>query len=257
MNVRAFMLAVAALSIGACAPPGSHYGMWNQTEPLDAFIIHPDDACLESALRSPGAVSLLNAKIGQPDGPSRRVAEIESLDGYNTRVNGYSALFGCRGTLLLEGGARERGTLTVDVSAKSLSWESDTAKKRRTETPESAAMRAAVGNYCATASPAACSYFTSQAVEKENRCVRLSSTGYSLLTFQVRMIEAGMTPQQATDLSARTATENSSPSWRLSSGEVFDLAAKAAKVIRDSGFIDAASFGNKLGIECRKAAFGQ
>jgi hypothetical protein len=61
-------------------------------------------------MSSPGMLSYLNAKIGQPYGPSARVVGIQSLQGYPATTGSYLT---CRGTIVLESGAQESGTLSV------------------------------------------------------------------------------------------------------------------------------------------------
>jgi len=58
-------------------------------------------------MSSPGMLSYLNAKIGQP---SARVVGIQSLQGYPAATSSYLT---CQGTIVLESGAQESGTLSV------------------------------------------------------------------------------------------------------------------------------------------------
>jgi hypothetical protein len=76
---------------------------------------------------------LLNAKIGQKDGPPDRVVSIQELRSPGLIVESPTQLTACRGTLVLASGQTEKGTVTSNAAASSgVSWESDdTAQKRR------------------------------------------------------------------------------------------------------------------------------
>ena len=112
---------LAAILLSGCAPAGTHYGSWAEG-PVAAFTAQPNDPCQRVEMRSPGAMNLLNAKVGLPDGPSQRVISIEALTG-----GGYGiGPLVCHGTVVMEGGLRDTGTLSVTDGGSSaqpnMSW---------------------------------------------------------------------------------------------------------------------------------------
>jgi hypothetical protein len=142
--------------------------------PIAAFTPQPNDACQRKEMSSPGMLSYLNAKIGQPYGPSARVVGIQSLQGYPAATGSYLT---CQGTIVLESGAQESGTLSVQDPGGNapvqVSWESEAAKAKRLDSPE----KRAITKFCATATPQGCALY----VRKISGCRPLASAAYSVL----------------------------------------------------------------------------
>jgi len=102
-----FVVAVLA-SLCSCAPPGYHYGSWNVTDPTAAFSLQPNDPCQRPEVRSLGAVSWLNSRVGQAGGPPRHVLAIESLSG-----SGYGNSLTCHAVLTFDDGTTQPGVLSI------------------------------------------------------------------------------------------------------------------------------------------------
>jgi hypothetical protein len=93
-----------------------------------------DDPCHRPELRSPGALTWLNNKIGQPGGPAQRVVSIENLSGINQEGPHF---LNCHATLVFANGGRDAGTLYMDATGRTpqeaegplrVSWISDASK---------------------------------------------------------------------------------------------------------------------------------
>lgn len=145
----------------------------------------------------------------------------------------------CHGTLELEGGVREAGTLIVTDPGESaplqVSWESDEAKARRPKAPDPAApVLAAIHKYCATATSLVCSLYS----DKAAKCVGYAADGYGILLYEREAQQKmGATPQQAAELAAM----HNSPT----------LASKAQRV---PAATSPRSFYEELMNDCLKAA---
>ena len=73
--------------------------------------------CGDPVMRSPGAISYLNSKVGQPDGPPRRVVAIEEVQ--QDRVfGGFSGnVLQCHETLIFRAGMKQSGVVTFTMSS--------------------------------------------------------------------------------------------------------------------------------------------
>lgn len=73
--------------------------------------------CGSPVMRGPGAMSYLNSKVGQPDGPPRRVVAIEEVQ--QDRVfGGFSGnVLQCHETLIFGAGIKQSGVVTFTMSS--------------------------------------------------------------------------------------------------------------------------------------------
>lgn len=227
---------------GACAPAGMHYGTWAEG-PVAAFTLKSNDTCQRAEMRSAGAVSWLNSKVGKRDGPARRVIAIEDLRG-ETGSGGSS--ISCQGALVMEGGLREIGTVSFhdpgDGAAMNVSWESDVAKATRQDSPE----KRAIQKYCAAATPIACSLY----VRKVSACPSLGSAAYSMLLYQRQMQTTGATRDQAAELSVDAMRNGNLP---ISAKDLVAIAERAKHL---SGGILPQEFRAEIISECLTSALG-
>lgn len=72
----AFAVAVAA-ALAGCAPSGFHYD-------AGSFTPAPNDECQRAEMTSPGAISILNASVGERHGASSKVTAIDGLQSADT-----------------------------------------------------------------------------------------------------------------------------------------------------------------------------
>jgi hypothetical protein len=112
--------------------------------PLPALLRSgpPVDPCMRREMTSPGAISYLNARLGNTDGPRSPVAAIQGLRAVpNTPIGGGSTV-ACYGTLVMTDGTTDAGILSVTdpggATPLEVSWESD-ASRVRPDPPQVAA----------------------------------------------------------------------------------------------------------------------
>lgn len=98
------------------------------------WAVAADDLCLRPAAAK-GLVNFLNAKVGQPGGPSDRVLSIQQLVASGSIAGSQISSISCHGVLLLANGQSEAGTVrAADPGGSSplqVSWESDVAMAQR------------------------------------------------------------------------------------------------------------------------------
>jgi hypothetical protein len=231
-----FTAVVIGLLASACAPAGQHYGSWSAADPASAFTVYPNDPCRRAELQSPGALSHLNAKVGQPDGPSRKVT---SLNGLTSGFGNSGGSIVCHGTIVFDNGDSESGTVAfidyVGTDSFGATWESDAQRERRQDTPT----RRAIRRFCATATPLACSLYVSQAT----RCEIYGSNGYTILLSERAMISAGATPVQAAELAIDSHV-------KVAAGALDDLVSVAQRALTLPDEETPGSFRDNLLQEC-------
>jgi hypothetical protein len=96
------------------------------------------DACSRPEIRSQGAISWLNSKVGFRDGPSARIIAIEApITAVGDQRNYYAAK--CHLTVVYADGRRESGIAVWDNLGKgpneplNVTWESDYSRQAREE----------------------------------------------------------------------------------------------------------------------------
>lgn len=105
--------------LASCAPPGYHYGTWSITNPGQAFQLQPNDTCQDQRLVSPGALQLMNASVGKPNGFPKQVASIDSIssNGYGPPLGGFDPgppdQFRCYETVTFNDGSRQTGKIDI------------------------------------------------------------------------------------------------------------------------------------------------
>jgi hypothetical protein len=237
---------VAAVALTTATPAenaqsgGWHFGSWSEG-PIAAFTPQPNDACQRKEMSSPGMLTYLNAEIGQPYGPSARVVRIQGLHGYPGATGGYLS---CQGTIVLESGAQEIGTLSVQDPGGNapvqVNWESEAAKAKRLDSPE----KGAITKFCATATPRGCALY----VRKISGCRPLASTAYSVLATQRLWRSKGSSPEEAAQLSIDAiASGNVSASPR-------DLAVIVKRAQGTNGTTPLQEFSEQILNECTVSA---
>jgi len=146
------------------------------------------DPCRRPEIRSPGAVSLLNSKIGQPSGPSKRVSTIEDTSDDNGPGD-----ISCRATLMYSDGTEESGSLSFsDPGADSpalVYWQSDSDKA------EAELNRPACGTsydancrwdqqmICGNSTPSDCAILQSRFSQQFAACFAYAGTAISVFNF--------------------------------------------------------------------------
>jgi hypothetical protein len=143
------VVAAAALSLSACAPSGYHHNGSLLDGPAAAFTASPNDDCKRTDVMQ-GIVTVLNGKIGKPDGPPAQVisaspftAAVEaSVPG--TTSGWMGGVLSCRGILQTAAGpigpgiVQVRGDTTPNnngtiaaFSVLDAKWETDADRDRR------------------------------------------------------------------------------------------------------------------------------
>lgn len=115
MRWKEYFLAILTASLGACAQPGYHYD-------VGGFTQIPNDPCWRQEMKSPGAISLVNASVGHPDGVPSKVSSISDLtspdyvqlSGVGIRLNSSASSISCHVTLNFTDGTDGSGLLSID-----------------------------------------------------------------------------------------------------------------------------------------------
>lgn len=181
------------IGLSACAAPGYHFnaGELHQT---------PNDPCQRQEVRSAGAVSWLNMKVGAPDGPPKRVVSIQNPSG-----SGYGSALACRAFLVFEDGTTQAGQLTVidpgGTAPLSVRWTSDAEAagqqqlaqhNQRQVGPSRPSLRQeATRRFCASSTPMACAMFETEAY----KCEASGAYAYSARDFYIMWRRRGGLPQ--------------------------------------------------------------
>ncbi len=130
-NVISPVVGVALLLMlaGCTAPPGYHYETGGLT-PV------PNDPCMYPQMRSAGALSYLNAKVGKPGGPPAPVVLVENPRSPRNFLESPQNLT-CHETIIMKGGLRQSGDVSIDDPGGNkpleVTWISDSkmAKERK------------------------------------------------------------------------------------------------------------------------------
>lgn len=141
--MRVIFCALTILICCGCAP-GYHYE-------TGSFTPIPNDACMKPEMSSAGAISLLNARLGQTGGPPGRVVAIEGLRSVGDACPGpETTSLTCHGTLIMEGGRSETGVFSVTDPGSNypiqVSWESDAIRTNRQAAADAAQHDRVVAN---------------------------------------------------------------------------------------------------------------